>query len=226
MTILNTWKIVKKKNKKHGESQIKANAARHFKAADNGQVYLDTDTLFEDHGIDPAESRQNSYNNQITQNIKDIEKSSKQRVGNSWQFQEERFSYKHKSVVIDLDNSYDVEEVFVVKHDLNNVEQLRKRKSQNQKRFKKDVVIDLDNGSDIEEISVVKNSKHVNKENTAAVTIVDDDIVVLSDNVGTTDDKIKNLENRLRKSEAKQQMIMENLIRTRRLFSTSDEVKQ
>ena len=119
-----------------------------------------------------------------------------------------------------------MEEVFSVRNDLNSVEQVRKRKPQNQKRFKKGIVINLDNNSDIEEISVVRKFKHVNKENTAAVTIVDDDIVVLSDNVGTTDDKIKNLENRLRKSEAKQQMIMENLIRTRRLFSTSDEVKQ
>ena len=197
----------RKKNKKSGGSQIKADAARHFKAVDNGQVYLDTDTLFEDYGVGPVESRQTSYINKLAQNIKNIERSGRQRFGGSRQFKGERFSYKQKN-------------------DLNNVKQVQTWKSQNQGSFKKGVVVDLDNGSDVEEVSVVKSSKRVNTENKAAVTIIDDDIVILSDNVGSTEDKIKNLEERLRKSEAQQWMIMENLVQTRRLFSASDAVKQ
>ena len=62
-------------------------------------------------------------------------------------------------MVIDLDNDSDVEEVFVVRNDWNSVEQVRRRKPQNQQRFKKGIVINLDNNSDIEEISVVRKFK-------------------------------------------------------------------
>ena len=72
----------RKKNKRSGGSQIKADPGKHFKVgADGRSVYVDTDRLIADHGFGPLESMQSSYISNLSQSIKDIEKSHSSQFG-------------------------------------------------------------------------------------------------------------------------------------------------
>ena len=86
-------------------------------------------------------------------------------------------------MVVDLHHDSDVEEVFAVRSDGNSVQLMQKRNPQNQQRCRKSIVVSLESSPDIEEVIMVGGFKQVDKENVAAITIDDDDIVVLSENL-------------------------------------------
>ena len=148
-----------KKNKRPENSKIKVDATKHFKVTEGGQIYLDTNKLFEDNNVDPIENRQAAYITQLSRNLRDIEGSSR-KVKNHRRFKERKSTHKQGIMIVDLEQDSDVEEVFAIKSNGNSVQP---------------------SSPDMEEIMVVGSVKQVDKPNVAVITMDDDDILVISE---------------------------------------------